>query len=226
MSLDFYAYLSVPGERLKSVNNEVARVATPCGTVIRKRYRSTESYQHEMAQLQALHAHGLPVPRILFHQPNIVFLEDFGDTTYVDVLDMFYEECALEMPMHALLDFLFNYYDAAKTLRGDVNLRNFLYKDGVCYGVDFEDPQSTGRPEMDLGRMLAFVLTYAPAFDPRRIAAAHVLWKHCLFKGLDPALLWQHMQKEFCAMNARRQGFRPLFEQALAFAPRWEELDA
>ncbi len=226
MNLDFTSLLSEPGERLRSIKNEVVRIQTPLGAVVRKRYRFALSYKNEVAQLRNLLSHGLHVPGILFHQPNTAFLEDLGDITYVDVLDMFHDEVAFDKPMRALLDFLSAYYKAAHILRGDVNLRNFLYKDGSCYGVDFEDLQPDGPRESDLGRILAFILTYVPAFDPNRTAAAHMLWKNCLLQGYTPALLRQYMQAEFEAMNVRRKGFKPLYEKALAFAPGWEGWDA
>lgn len=226
MPLDYTAYLQIPGQPLRSIKNDVARIQTPHGPVIRKRYRSAFAYGHETAQLKRLHTHGLCVPRVLHHQPDIAFLEDFGDTTYVDVLDLFKEEAAFHAPMRALMDFLFAYYGITHALRGDVNLRNFLYRDGACCGVDFEEPETNGPYESDMGRIIAFILTYAPAFNDRRVAAAHALWTICQDKGMDAALLWQHMQTEFTAMNDRRKGFGPLYEKARCFAPHWEGLDA
>ena len=226
MKVDYPALLTADGERLRSIKNEVMRLKTPCGSVVRKRYRLPAHYTREMQRLRLLHAHGLNVPKVLFHQPCVAFLEDLGTQTYVDVLDAHEKESAFLPPFSALLDFLFAFYKATNTLRGDVNLRNFLYRDGICFGVDFEDPPVSGEAERDAGRMLAFVLTYDPAFGANRVGAAHALWSLCLGRGLRAALLWSHMQEEFLRMHRRRKGFAPLLGQATAFRPHWEGLDA
>ncbi len=228
MEIDWESFSDTPGVCLQSVRNEVCRILLPDGSVIRKRYSRNEGYLYEMRQLAKLKEKRVNVPDILHHAQGIAFLEDLGDTTYVDVLcriDM-QDENAVEKPANALMQFLFSYYAATGSLRGDVNLRNFLYTGGVCYGVDFEEPSAQGPWESDIGRLLAYVLTYDPAFDARFAAFAHSLWRQSLARGLCAESMWQHMTAEFEQMKSRRAAFDRVYEKALQFAPDWEGLHA
>ena len=48
-------------------------------------------------------------------------------------------------------------------MKGDVNLRNFVYSNNRIYGLDFEK-LSTGDSRIDLGNMCFFILTNYPSF--------------------------------------------------------------
>lgn len=228
MNTDWFGLIHAPGEKLHSLRNEVCRVPTPYGCVIRKRYGTQEAYLFETQRLAQLKHKGIHVPAVLFHTPCVAFLEDVGDATYVDVLDRvsLQDEATADLPAKALVDFLFSYYAATNELRGDVNLRNFMYRDGICFGIDFEESPSTACASNDMGRILAYVLTYDPAFCDKNIFFAHAIWKHCLQRNLCAQEIWKNMQSEFEAMNQRRAGFAPLYEKARSFAPAWEGLNA
>ena len=52
-------------------------------------------------------------------------------------------------------------------LKGDVNLRNFLFSGNDFYGIDFEK-KVVGFPEHDIGQCCAFILANEPAFDANK----------------------------------------------------------
>ena len=219
MSIEYADLVNAHGQALISRRNDVVRLCTKEGSVIRKRYLSEDSYECEMRQLAQLQQKGVPVPRVLYHEPAVAFLEDMGYISFLDVLDM---DGGLDnKPVQALLRFMFSFYEAAQGIRGDINLRNFLYRDGICYGVDFEEPIQDGSKEEDMGRMIAYVLTYDPAFDQRRERFARALFSGCVDHGLNPCDLWRQVREEFSAMMARRKDFAPIYERALAYCPNW-----
>jgi aminoglycoside phosphotransferase (APT) family kinase protein len=53
--------------------------------------------------------------------------------------------------------------DKGSLLKGDANLRNFIYSKGQIYGLDFEE-EEYGDPRKDLGNLCFFILTDTPSF--------------------------------------------------------------
>jgi hypothetical protein len=101
------------------------------------------------------------------------------------------------------------FYKAMEQITGrriilwDINLRNFLvgYK---LYGIDFEECRE-GAYEEDLGRLLAFIVTYAPAFTPYKIEFAREVYNALGSRlDLDRDRVMAETTKEFDAIRDRR----------------------
>jgi len=90
-----------------------------------------------------------------------------------------------------LRDF-YNAVDIDKTgeIRGDINGRNFVFDD-VCYwGVDFEEKVYSVK-EKDIGRLIAFILTYDPLGTPIKAEFADKLMQLAIqvLQGYYPTFL-------------------------------------
>lgn len=87
----------------------------------------------------------------------------------------------------------------------DVNLRNFILKDDMVYGFDFEDCRP-GKKETDTGRLCAYFLTYAPAFTPwKKELAQEIFQIFTRHLGLNRLMVNEEMSKELKAISRRRR---------------------
>ncbi|HHY14629.1 MAG TPA: hypothetical protein GX521_00985, partial [Firmicutes bacterium] len=110
--------------------------------------------------LTRLYLSGLSVPMLLAQSEDTLRLEYIEGTTYADLVEVMTRQIA-----EALSAWLADYQRITGLLRGDVNLRNFIWTGTKCVGVDFEDPPAVGEKETDQGKIIAFVVTYNPAFS-------------------------------------------------------------
>ena len=164
-----------------------------------KRYSAPDSCACEAEMLRQLQAAGVAVPKIISAAESELELEYIDGQVYADLLDRFTWAQA-----KALSDWILSYRKATGLLRGDVNLRNFLYFQRKCWGVDFEEPPKPGRMEVDLGKILAFAATYEPVFTDEKSEAVRLL--HCVFtlSGGDKECIKLEYFKEIQAMKKRR----------------------
>lgn len=106
----------------------------------------------------------LPVPKILACGQTAEG-EDFLELEYVDgvlLSDAFLDGKVEDVPMLARLTAKF-FKDFEKEIPGfyldDINLRNFLIKDGICWSVDFEEV-AAGEISLSVAKMIVFVSFY------------------------------------------------------------------
>jgi len=146
------------------------------------------------------------VPRILMRGENALCMQHFAGETLMSELEAL--EPRGETPyamLGRLVDFLKHFYTLMPgRIYGDVNLRNFIDTDiGVC-GVDLEET-GEGRPETDIGRMAAFILTYRPAHTAyKQDAIAYLIRLAASKLGIEQAAIETEMQAELRAMKTRR----------------------
>ena len=95
--------------------------------------------------------------------------------------------------------------DSNALLKTDNNLRNFIFREGLFYGLDFE-LLSPGDPARDLGQICAFILADRPSFTPGKLAAASGLIRHyrCLNK-LPVSRIREELIRELERMAERRR---------------------
>lgn len=181
-----------------------------------KKYTEPECLKREARMLRQLNLMGVKVPEIIEETEDALTLEYINGPTYSDIIDELNAEQAQALAAH-----LAEFYKATATLRGDVNLRNFIYNNGVCYGLDFEDPPQFGDIEQDMGRILAFAVTYDPMLSiKKRFAAKHLLAAF-LATGADIEKLKATYLKEIDAMETRRGEYFTQGEKARNF---WSEI--
>jgi len=222
------------GRKFFSRRNKVYLITDGQKPLIYKQFTNGEACSREKANLQLLAAGGLAVPQIEGEANNALLLSYLDGLTYEQLLYK-YEQGLINddqatTAITALLNWLKAYYSATNgSLRGDVNLRNFLYlPDGTCAGVDFEDTLIYGDMCNDLGQLLAFIATYDPPFsDKKSLIEAHIFMYLDMNSASFAANFKDKIAKayhaEIQAMNSRRSDFAPLAAQAEGF---WQKIIA
>jgi len=135
------------------------------GLAVLKKYRGSDNVLLDMEydNIQRLRAAGAAVPRILCTGNDSLLLEYIEGELAADLAEKldtgaWIEALALWLAkLHSIRE------GKGSVLKGDVNLRNFLYRDGQIYGLDFEN-MTHGDPRTDLGNLCFFILTNSPAF--------------------------------------------------------------
>ena len=196
--------------RFKSKKNR----ATLEGGIVVKRHGDRDSLLHEARTLEHLRQAGLAVPALLGVETNTLKLEYMEGPTYVDLVETMTPEQA-----EALGAWLADYHRITGFLRGDCNLRNFLWANGRCVGVDFEYPPTCGEREMDMGKILAFAVTYDPPFTPAKAACGRLIIQAFRQTGgmLEIARIREAYLHEIALMNDRRRNFFAYSHSAASF---------
>jgi RIO-like serine/threonine protein kinase len=135
-------------------------------------HKISSTAQQEASILCMLHSAGVPVPRVIAVQDNLLVLECLPDQPLPDVI-----ECGEYQP-EQLAQALCTWFEAfaracPDVSRGDVNGRNFLYDGTQIYAVDFEQPLQSGSLSCDCGRLAAFLATYRTAYPEKQAELVH-----------------------------------------------------
>ena len=222
-----YRVLSIEGEKaFVSRRNDVrrARLQRENGEELAclcKIYGRQQALQWEQRLLGALAKAGLLVPEVLLAQRDRLFISLLPGQNYTQLLEDLERENPLdeERPQKALVALLSWLKDYRKAtgglLRGDVNLRNFLYYEGTCAGLDFEEAMEDGPIETDLGKIKAFMLAYEPAFSPYKQRLGAIWDKLCAESGADKEAIRQAYLRELAAIEGRRGQTMPDFAREL-----------
>ena len=134
----------------------------------------------EADMINRLYRCGVRVPRLISCKDDWLAMDYVESRTLVEYIDSC-EIGAERVPHETIIDnvsvWFESFYDAVQNgiIRGDVNCRNFLLTpNGSVFGVDFEGP-FIGKREDDLGRILAYILTYKPQYTPFKTRFADML---------------------------------------------------
>ncbi len=174
------------------------------------------SIQREADFLEGLHREGVNVPKLYYRGERSIMMEYIKGATLIDTMtDVEYiagknrdyiNVKGIAMHMARWLD---SFYQGAKKLTGkdtilwDVNLRNFLI-DFKLYGIDFENCRE-GYVEEDIGRLMAFIVTYEPAFTDFKVQFAQEIYNAVQSRlPVDRDRVKEEILKEFHAIERRR----------------------
>jgi tRNA A-37 threonylcarbamoyl transferase component Bud32 len=156
-------------ERFNSKRNQVYKVkihtSTSAVLAVMKKYREEETgaLAEEYDNLEMLKKSGLSVPEVIYKDKDSLFLEYIEGSTVNDLV----ENLDTGHWVEELSRWLYELHRISRgsygLLKGDVNLRNFVYSNNRIYGLDFEK-LSTGDSRIDLGNMCFFILTNYPSF--------------------------------------------------------------
>ncbi|NLN07323.1 MAG: phosphotransferase [Firmicutes bacterium] len=184
-----------------------------------KRFAAAERCKKEAEILAVLKAAGVAVPRLIFAAENYLILEYIAGRTLLAWLEETEEiqegqlQTGPEPVAEQLSDWLVSCYAALDKAYGepqilwDVQLRNFLLADRL-YGLDFEECKR-GRPETDIGRLFAFILTYHPPFTACKFGFVAALRASLALRlPLSWQLVADEITREFTRMQKRRPHFR------------------
>jgi len=129
------------------------------------KYHQADSADKEVKILNELYAKKVRVPRIIRSEENLIVLEYIaGDTLLERIEYLEANKMSAEKEIMWAVDFFETFYRAFKNkIIFDINFCNFLICDQKIWGVDFEDVRD-GIIETDMGRFIAFLLTYQPLY--------------------------------------------------------------
>ncbi len=134
---------------------------------IMKTYDNPNILEKEYKNIKRLDELSMPVPKVLMKTENSLFLtyikgELIGDLAEKEDTGNWIDELALWMArLHNIKS------EKDSLLKMDVNLRNFIYSEGIIYGLDFEET-SYGDPRFDLANICFFILTNRPSFTRKK----------------------------------------------------------
>ncbi len=185
--------------------------------MIIKKYHAYGISAYEESMLKKLHSFGLNVPKVLLADASEIQMEYIIGQTLLERLELMEKENAGSKPQQILsemlADWFLKYYEAVDfnhtaILRGDINCRNFIANELGIWGVDFED-EVIGEKEMDIGRLIAFILTYEPSFTAWKYEFCNLLEAvMCQKLSLDRVKLHKYQYIEYEEMSKRRSGFK------------------
>ena len=189
-----------------------------------KDYSDVTRQEKEWLMLEELKKRGLNVPGVLFKSKEKIILEYVNGLTLLEILEIA-EKGNIKPPQfdntivyHAfillfrwLTDFYrFSHEITGKcTIFGDINFKNFIFSGHKIYGIDLENCRF-GFKEEDGGRIIAYLMTYLPAFTDWKMKLAQDIY-HLLVNEFQfiPSLLNKEYKKELNSIHLRRKLFIP-----------------
>ncbi len=199
-------------ERFRSKKNDVYRLevtgsAGHVFSVVGKDFRTAEACRREGRLLGALRDRGARVPELFHCGDSSMIMEYIRGPLLLDVM---FGDRALQH-IAGLATALGDIYGAlddmeAGMILGDMNLRNFIVREGVgdIFRVDLESV-TRGRVEDDVGRLCAFCLSYDPPFTAHKRRLTASLFRSVIcWLGLDADVTKLATQAELSAIERRR----------------------
>jgi len=136
-----------------------------------------QSAEFEANILKRLYSRGVYVPKIISCENNLLAMEYIESMTLTDYIELYEDQPFTDTIVERITSWFESFYNAIplNSLRGDVNCRNFLVTPDLnIAGVDFETP-CTGIRETDLGKLIAYILTYRPKYTAYKKYLAELL---------------------------------------------------
>ena len=188
------------------------------GDRIIKHFSDQQALQRELSTIELLKRADVAVAELLAINENSLEYRFIDGVTYYSLLECFEAKHAA-----ALVNWLQEYYRATGMLRGDVNLRNFIYVKSTdsCIGIDFEDIPMKGKQETDYGKIIAFAATYHPPFSDKLRYCAKLLLNEFINSGADLPMIHTAYQAEIKDIKQRRNNQQYNLDQAELF---WQSL--
>ena len=174
-----------------------------------KQFSDAAAARAEAEFLNMLSKKNVPAPALLRREGHVLVMEYIDGVTLPDLL-CGTDEQAWPQIAALITGWLQIFYDAVchtdtGEIRGDVNGRNFLFKAGKVWGVDFEE-HIYGARETDAGRLLAYTATYDIQDETRKTVLANALERQFVgVMGLDPLMVSAEREKEMQAISLRRK---------------------
>ncbi|MBP1925814.1 hypothetical protein J2Z76_001675 [Sedimentibacter acidaminivorans] len=199
--------------KLLSKRNDVYRIIDGDKKYISKTFMNISDMRKEEDFLILLKNQNINVPNIISKENNTLELEDLGDLTLLDWYEQIevdnscdYKNIIIKLCMwlKKFYDVTFNYYKK-RIIISDVNFRNFIIKNGEIYGIDFEQ-SCEGKIESDLGKLVAYALTYNPIMTEWKLRFADELINMLEIElKVNKKLIIEEKEKELKKIIERRK---------------------
>jgi len=188
-------------------------VVLKANNLIQKSFSNEKSFNYEIGNLNFLRNKSIRVPKIISFEYPTLYLEYIDGENFCDLLDNI-----IDIQIESLYDWLKHYHKATNSLRGDINLRNFLItKDNITYGVDFEEKILIGDFEKDYGKIIAFIATYNPQFNDKKVSVALKFCKKLKADNADFEKIEKYYFEEIELMKLRRKTDLDFLDNAKIF---------
>ncbi len=209
-------------KRFKSRQNEVTLVrwGEPPRLCVAKRFVDRTRLEKELRIGERIRESGLKAPAMLGRSEDTVLYEYVEGRTLCALLDEAEasgDGAAVLIALGLLCEWLGAFHAATGAAFFFIILRNFVLQGGAVYGFDYEDARE-GAIEEDYGRLLAFVLTYDPAFTGLKLGLGRRLLPGMSEGGAEKDGVLDAMKRELTAMLTRRAEKYPLTPDAAAAA--------
>lgn len=169
--------------------------------IIHKHFNNENAFYQEIENLNFLIEKTIKVPKIISYCFPVLYLEYIDGKNFCDIVDTVDDN-----QIYSIYNWLKGYHSATNSLRGDINLRNFIItKDNITFGVDFEEKMSQGDFEKDFGRIIAFIATYSPFFNDSKAAFSSKLLNQFNNDNADVEKIAYYYYEEIELMKARRK---------------------
>ena len=122
-----------------SRRNRVRLIESCDGPVVEKAFACGHDADHEAAIYRLLERSGLEAARLLKREDNRLILSFLEGEDYLTLLERQEREGLSLEPWIGLLEWIGSFHRATGLVQRDMNLRSFLWRDGVAVGIDFED---------------------------------------------------------------------------------------
>jgi len=151
------------------------------------KYGEASLIEQEAGLLKILKKKGITVPKVYLQVENLFFLEYIQGNNCCDFINSGQKEEEIDLLLREMAYWLVDFHSLDQSgkhlLKGDCNLRNFLWDGEKVYGIDFEEVVY-GCPWTDVGEICSFILNTKPAFTPGKFFLANKFLEYYkLFSG-------------------------------------------
>lgn len=167
---------------------------------------SSDRAEKEKKILEELYGKGVKVPRVLYTSKSAIIMEYISGDTLIERIELLEKNnLSGKYEISAVALFFKEFYEAIKgRIHWDINFSNFIFHEENLWGVDFEDVKE-GEKETDIGRFVAFLMTYSPAFTDWKLNFLREFYSKIKENmQIDKHKIRTAMTDEFLRMNERR----------------------
>lgn len=144
--------------KFKSKKNGVYLIKNEQKIFVRKIFLRADRYYQEINAMQVLQTHN--IPQIIKHGNFYIDMEYLEGNLFLDEFLSANQEKMIFLAK-ILVDYIKNYINIRQNVVPcDMNFRNFIIKNQVCYGVDFEECA-----EGDISLCIAKAAAFAGLYD-------------------------------------------------------------
>lgn len=174
--------------------------------------------RRERGLLEEAERQGLAVPRLLGHTESSLLLEFIAGETLCDLVNRELDPRPLEELARWLADF---HRRLPGLVRGDSQLKNFIWHRSKVFGIDFEEC-GQGCYLEDVAGICSSILDTNPMFTPAKFELARSFLT--VYEALNFPIEDKHLNREIANTLRRKVRFRPRQRDVLLLqAQRIEE---
>lgn len=174
--------------------------------------------RRERGLLEEAERQGLAVPRLLDHTESSLLLEFIAGETLCDLVNRELDPRPLEELARWLADFHRRF---PGLVRGDSQLKNFIWHRSRVFGIDFEEC-SQGQYVEDVAGICSSILDTNPMFTPAKFELTRTFLT--MYEALNLPIKDKQLHREIANTLRRKVRFRPGQQDTLLLqAQRIEE---